>query len=338
MNTKITLAHGNGGKLTHDLIIDRFLPLFSNEHLLPLADSALLDAGGMKLAFTTDSYVVNPIFFPGGDIGRLSVCGTVNDLVVMGATPRYLSLALIIEEGLDLEILDRVLASVRDAANEVPVQVVTGDTKVVGKGSADGIFINTAGIGLMEDGDPGFGRDRLVEGDRVICTGTIGDHGMAIFTARGDFPLRSGLISDCAPLAGLLLPVLREAGKGRVKVVRDPTRGGLATTLNEFVKGTRLGIVLEEARIPVREEVRVLCEMSGYDPLYVANEGKAVLVVERESSEEVLSALRRHPLGAEARIIGEVAAEPRGTILLKTRAGGKRIVDMLQGDMLPRIC
>jgi hydrogenase expression/formation protein HypE len=338
MDAKITLAHGNGGKLTHDLVTDKFLPLFSNEYLLPLADSALLDTKGKRIAFTTDSYVVKPVFFPGGDIGRLCVCGTVNDLAVMGATPLYLSLALIIEEGLGMDVLDRVIASIRDTAEEVPVRIVTGDTKVVGRGGADGIFITTSGIGVMERGGEGLGRDRIAEGDRVICTGTIGDHGMAIFTARNDFPLRSGLKSDCAPLAGLLLPVMRGAGKGCIRIVRDPTRGGLATTLNEFVRGARFGIALEEARIPLREEVRVLCEMSGYDPLYVANEGKAVMVVERESAGRILAALRQHPLGREAEIIGEVTAEPKGTVLLKTNAGGNRIVDMLQGDMLPRIC
>ncbi|MBN1412860.1 MAG: hydrogenase expression/formation protein HypE [Spirochaetales bacterium] len=338
MKKTITLAHGNGGKLTHDLIQKSFLPLLSNEHLDSLGDSAVLDSEEGRLAFTTDSYVVNPVFFPGGDIGRLAVCGTVNDLTVMGASPRFLSLAFILEEGFPEEDLNRILKSIRDTANEASVRIVTGDTKVVGKGSADGIFVNTSGVGFIDPRLPAFSADLISPGDKVICTGTIGDHGMAIFTARNDFPLRSNLVSDCAPLNGLLSPLFKSDFAESVRIVRDPTRGGLATVLNEFVQGKPLGIMLHEEAVPVRDEVTVLCEMSGYDPLYVANEGKAVLVVSGQSADGILNLLKAHPLGRDACIVGEVDGSLDGKVILRTRSGGKRIVDMLYGEMLPRIC
>lgn len=330
---RILLAHGSGGKLTHRLIGELFLPRFANPHLAPLADSALLDLWGKKLAFTTDSFVVTPIFFPGGDIGRLAVYGTANDLAVMGARTLYLSCAFVIEEGLELHVLETVLDSMKEASEEIGATIVTGDTKVVEKGNADRLFINTSGIGIIEDTFP---TGSIVPGDLILLSGTLADHGIAVLAAREDLMLEAEIHTDCAPLQDMLIGVLR--GSTGVKFMRDPTRGGLATVLNELVEGKEFGILIHEQDLPVREEVQAICDLLGFDPLYVANEGKAVLVAAADEAKHVLHLLRGHRLGREARIIGEVADSPSGRVILKTRVGGTRILDMLPGDQLPRIC
>jgi hydrogenase expression/formation protein HypE len=335
---KITLAHGNGGKLSHEIYSSLICKHFSNKYLAPLSDSAVLDGKGLRLAFSTDSYVVKPAFFPGGDIGKLAVCGTVNDLAVVGATPSYLSCSLIIEEGFELDKLDTILRSMASVAEQCNVSIVTGDTKVVEHGSADGIFINTAGIGYFDTDDPGFSPERIMRDDKVILSGTIGDHGMAILTSRENFPLNTDIKSDCAPLYSLIRSVLDEIPRTEIRIMRDPTRGGVATTLNEFVSMSRYGITIDESSIPIRNEVQALCEMSGYDPLYIANEGKVLIVASKEVSDQVVSILRAHPLGKNAREIGHATDIRPGIVTLRTSIGGERIIDMLTGDMFPRIC
>lgn len=334
MSERILLAHGSGGRLAHDLIEKVLVQPLSNPLLDRLDDAAVLPGGGW-LAFTTDSYVVQPMFFPGGDIGRLAVCGTVNDLSMVGATPLYLSLAFIIEEGLPLADLERVLGSVRDAAREAQVEIVTGDTKVVNQGSADGLFVNTSGLGRLAEGTDISGSGAR-PGDRVILSGTIGDHGIAVLSQREGIGFSTPLVSDCAPLNGLVAKML-QAG-ARVHAMRDPTRGGLATTLNEIAAQSKAGIRLDEEAIPVRREVQGACEMLGIDPLYVANEGKLVAVVHPDDAGAVLERMRRHHYGRDAAIIGEVRAEHPGRVVMKTSLGASRIVDMLVGDPLPRIC
>ncbi len=334
MAERILLAHGSGGRLAHDLIEQVLLKPLSNPLLDRLDDAAVFDCGG-RLAFTTDSYVVQPIFFPGGDIGRLAVCGTVNDLSMVGATPLYLSLALIIEEGLLLADLERVLASVREAVLEAGVQIVTGDTKVVNQGSADGLFVNTAGVGPLPEGVEVSGWGAR-PGDRVILSGTIGDHGIAVLSRREGIGFSTMLLSDCAPLNGLVAGML--AASPRVHVMRDPTRGGLATTLNEVAAQSGVSIHIEEEAVPVRPEVRGACDMLGMDPLYVANEGKLVAMVHPDDAGAVLQAMRGHRYGKDAAVIGEVRAEHPGRVVMRTALGASRIVDMLAGDPLPRIC
>ncbi len=328
------MAHGSGGKLAHELIQKTFLIALSNPLLARLDDSAVLDCKG-RLAFTTDSYVVKPIFFPGGDIGKLAVCGTVNDLAMSGAAPLYLSLAFIIEEGLLRDDLTRILASIQATSKEASVQIVTGDTKVVDRGSADRLFVNTAGLGLIPDGVNISGSNAR-PGDKVILSGTIGDHGIAVLSQREGLSFSTQLRSDCAPLNGLVAEMIQASP--RIHALRDPTRGGLATTLNEIAVQSRVSIRIEEDKIAVRDEVRGACEMLGLDPLYVANEGKLVAMVAPEDAEAVLEKMRRNAHGREASIIGEVQPDHPGRVIMKTRIGASRIVDMLVGDPLPRIC
>jgi hydrogenase expression/formation protein HypE len=332
---KILLSHGEGGKRTRDLIGTVIARYFANPVLAPFYDSGLLGRIDGEIAFTTDGHVVTPAFFPGGDIGRLAVCGTVNDLAVCGAKGVAISCALILEEGLPIEALERALSSMRDAAAEAGVLVACGDTKVVEKGKGDGIFITTAGVGVMVEGwrpSPGSVRP----GDRILLSGTMGDHYVAVLIARQGLSLSSPVRSDVAPLGGMLLPLLERFGS-RVRFMRDPTRGGVGVTLNEMASSAGARFVLDEERLPVRESVRGVCEILGFDPLYLANEGKALLIVDASSAEEALAALREHPLGREAAIIGEVQEGAPG-VRMRTLAGGVRAVDYPVGDQLPRIC
>ena len=331
----ITLAHGSGGKASRALVEGLFLEELGNPLLDPLGDSALLELNGSRLAFTTDSYVVKPLEFPGGDIGELAVNGTVNDLAVAGARPLVLSAGFVVEEGFEVARLRRLAASMARAAEVAGVVIATGDTKVVERGKADGLYINTAGIGLVGSGVR-LGAGRVLAGDRVLVSGTLGDHGMAVMVARGELALEVELESDTAPVHEVAASLL-ELGEA-VRWLRDPTRGGLATALNELARETSLAVCLEETALPLRREVVGACEILGIDPLYVANEGKLVAVVAPEAAGDALERLRSHPLGAEAALVGEVRAEPEGLVLLDTAFGGSRIVDMLVGDPLPRIC
>ena len=334
MKDKILLAHGSGGKLAHDLVEKTFISAFANPLLNRLDDSAVVDFSG-RLAFTTDSYVVKPIFFPGGDIGKLAVCGTVNDLAMSGAKPLYLSLAFIIEEGLPRDELNKIVSSVRKAAQEAEVEIVTGDTKVVNRGSADKLFINTAGVGIIAEGIDISG-DRARPGDKVILSGTIGDHGIAVLSQREGLSFSTQLESDCAPLGRLVAEML--AVSADIHCLRDPTRGGLATTLNELARQSKVSMRIEEEKIPVRQEVLAACEMLGFDPLYVANEGKLVAIVPAKDADKVLKAMQENRYGTGAAIIGEVQAAHPGRVVMKTCMGTSRIIDMLVGDPLPRIC
>jgi len=334
LKDKILLAHGSGGKLAHELVEKSFVKAFSNPFLAKLDDSAVIDISG-RLAFTTDSYVVSPIFFPGGDIGKLAVFGTVNDLAMSGARPLYLSLSFIIEEGLPQDELNQIVNSVQKAAQEAGVEIVTGDTKVVNRGSADKLFINTAGVGIIPDGVDISGSNAR-PGDKVLLSGTIGDHGIAVLSQREGLRFSTKLESDCAPLNSLVAEMLNASPN--IHCLRDPTRGGLATSLNELAKQSKASIRIEEEKIPVREEVLAACEMLGFDPLYVANEGKLVAIVPLEDADRVLKAIRGNKYGQDAAIIGEVRAEHPGRVAMKTCLGASRIVDMLVGDLLPRIC
>jgi len=334
LKDKILLAHGSGGKLAHELIEKSFAKAFANPFLAKLDDSAVIDFNG-RLAFTTDSYVVSPIFFPGGDIGKLAVYGTVNDLAMSGAKPLYLSLSFIIEEGLPQDELTEIVDSVREAVKEAEVEIVTGDTKVVNRGSADKLFINTAGIGIIPEG-VNISGGRARPGDKVILSGVIGDHGIAVLSQREGLNFSRQLESDCAPLGRLVAEML--AVSPDIRCLRDPTRGGLATTLNELAQQSKVSIRIEEEKIPVREEVLAACEMLGFDPLYVANEGKLVAIVPDEDASKILNAMRENHSGTGAAIIGEVKAEHPGRVVMKTCLGASRIVDMLVGDLLPRIC
>jgi len=334
MEDKISLDHGSGGKLSHELVEKNFVPLFKNPLLDKLDDAAVFKLSG-QLAFTTDSYVVSPIFFPGGDIGKLAVCGTVNDLAMSGATPLYLSISLVIEEGFLLTDLQRVMASAKRAAEEAEVKIVTGDTKVVNRGSADKLFINTAGIGLVPQGVDISG-SKASPGDKVILSGTIGDHGIAVMSQREGLQFSVPIESDCAPLHKLVAEMLGTSNC--IHCLRDPTRGGLASTLNELAKQSEVGIRIEEERIPVREAVRAACELLGFDPLYVANEGKLVVVVPEADAEKVLGKMHQNQYGTRSAIIGEVVAEHPGRVVMTTRLGASRIIDMLVGELLPRIC
>jgi hydrogenase expression/formation protein HypE len=332
---RVLLAHGGGGSLSRDLIRDVFVGAFSNPALEVLGDAALVEVGTGRLAFTTDGYVVSPPFFPGGDIGTLAIAGTVNDLAVSGALPRFLSCAFILEEGLLLADLRRVVESMRHTAIEAGVQLVTGDTKVVERGGADGLFITTAGVGeLRSDLPPGWGEPR--PGDAVLVNGTLGDHGFAVMAVREGLAFDTPLRSDCAPLNGLI-DALFAAGIG-LRFLRDATRGGLAAVLNELVAGMPWGVALEQEAVPVSPASRSLAEILGIDPLYVANEGKVVVVCAGEDAERALAVLRGHPLGREAALIGRVVAESEGYVTLRTGLGGERILDMPLGEQLPRIC
>jgi hydrogenase expression/formation protein HypE len=331
---RILLAHGSGGKLMHDLIAKSFVGALDNPILNRMDDSAILDLG-CRLAFTTDSYVVNPLFFPGGDIGRLAICGTVNDLSTTGATPRYISLSFIIEEGLVIADLERIVESIRQTAMEADVSIVTGDTKVVNKGAADRLFVNTSGVGVVPDGVDISGANARA-GDKIIVSGTIGDHGIAILSQREGLRFGTTVPSDCAPLNHLIAEMLTVSAN--IHCLRDPTRGGLATTLNEFAQQSRVGIRLEEGAIPVNRTVLSACEMLGLDPLYVANEGKMVAVVAPQDADRVLSKMRQNRYGSQAAIIGDVVAEHPGRVAMRTLLGASRIVDVLVGELLPRIC
>ncbi len=332
----VMMAHGGGGRLTQMLIDRMFVPTFDNPTLETLHDGAILEADGARLAFSTDSFVINPIFFPGGDIGSLAVHGTVNDLAMCGARPVGLSTALILEEGLPMEDLWRVVQSMQQAAGAAGVPIVTGDTKVVERGKGDGVFINTTGLGLIPAGVRVSPR-RAQPGDLVLINGAIAVHGIAIMSVREGLEFGTTLESDSAPLHGLVEAILGIAGE-ELHVLRDPTRGGLASTLNEIAVQAKAGIRLNEATIPIWDQVRGACEILGLDPLYVANEGKALAIVAREAAEAVLAAMQAHPLGREAAIIGEVVADHPGKVFLRSRIGGMRVVDMISGEQLPRIC
>jgi hydrogenase expression/formation protein HypE len=334
MGDRVMLAHGGGGKLGHDLVERCFVSLFDNPILGKLDDSAVFELGG-RLAFTTDSYVVSPIFFPGGDIGRLAVCGTVNDLAMNGAEPRYLSMSLIIEEGFLMSDLRRIGVSIKEAAREAGVQIVTGDTKVVNRGSADGLFMNSAGVGLVATGTDISGSNAR-PGDRVILSGPIGDHGIAVISQREGLRFASPVKSDCAPLNHMVSEMLDTGAV--IHSLRDPTRGGLATSLNEIAASSGVGIRIIEDTVPVRESVQAACELLGFDPLYVANEGKLIAIAAPDGADRLLDAMRRDRYGAESAIIGEVVADHPGRVVMRTRMGASRIVDMLAGDQLPRIC
>ncbi|MEO7238063.1 MAG: hydrogenase expression/formation protein HypE [Gemmatimonadales bacterium] len=333
----VTLSHGSGGKATHNLLEGLLLPAFGNAFLDLQDDAAILtpNGGRGRVAFTTDSYVVSPLFFPGGDIGKLAVHGTVNDLAMAGAEPLYLSVGLILEEGLEMPVLRRVVESMTAAVAEAGVQVVTGDTKVVPRGKADRMFINTSGVGVVRDGIH-LSQRNVVPGDRVLVSGHVGDHGMAVMLAREALELEAEILSDTAPLHTLAAALLAAAPGTRC--LKDPTRGGVATSLNEIAQQAGVGVSVDEERIPVRPEVRAACEILGIDPLHIANEGKLLAVVPPEQAEAALAALRAHPLGRDAAVIGEIIAEPEGMVVLRTGVGGARVLDMLVGDPLPRIC
>jgi len=332
---RITLAHGAGGKATRDLVEALFLEELGNEALAPLGDSAVVPPAGGRLAVTTDSYVVRPLVFPGGNIGELAVNGTVNDLAVAGARPLWLTAGFVLEEGLPVELLREIVRSMASAATRAGVPVAAGDTKVVERGKADGLYLTTAGVGVLEH-DLELVPARVSLGDRVLLSGTLADHGMAVMIARGDLHLEGDVASDTAPVHELTAALL---GLGEdLRWMRDPTRGGLATVLNELTASSGLAVRLRESALPVRPAVFAACEILGIDPLYVANEGKLVAVVAPGAADDALAALRAHPLGADAVEIGMVEAEPRGMVLLDTALGGSRIVDLLVGDPLPRIC
>src|SRR6266849_5720633 len=335
---KITLSHGSGGKATHNLIEGVFAPAFSNPLLDTMDDAATfsINGTGQRLAFTTDTYVVSPLFFPGGDIGKLAIHGTINDLAMAGAEPLYLSAGFILEEGFPIADLRRIVVSMAQAATEAGVAIVTGDTKVVQRGKADGLFINTAGVGVMR-GSWLLGQTQLQPGDRVLLSGPVGDHGIAIMMAREALEIETDVQSDTAPLHTLVASLLEVAGDG-VHCLKDPTRGGVATALNEMALGSEVSIALDEHAVPVHPQVRGACEILGLDPLTIANEGKLLAIVAPEVQEKALAAMRAHPLGREAVVIGIVQAEPAGLVFLRTDIGGMRVLDMLVGDPLPRIC
>ena len=332
---RITMSHGAGGKATQTLIEAMFASAFANPLLEPLEDAARLSVGGARLALTTDSYVVSPLFFPGGNIGDLAVNGTVNDLSTSGATPLFLSAGFILEEGFEVAELARIVATMREAADAAGVQIVTGDTKVVERGKADGCYINTAGVGLIEhDLDLGVAGAR--PGDAILVSGPVGDHGITIMLARGELDIEADITSDTAPLNGLAAGLLSSVPG--VRALRDATRGGVATILNEIARSAGVGVTVNENDIPVRTEVRGAAELLGIDPMYVACEGRLVVVTAGEAADRAVAALRAHPLGAQAAVIGHVTADPPGIVQLKTAFGGTRIVDLLVGDPLPRIC
>jgi hydrogenase expression/formation protein HypE len=320
--------------LSHELVEKKFLPFLANPALNKLDDSAIFEASG-RLAFTTDGYVVNPIFFPGGDIGKLAVCGTVNDLAMNGAKPMYLSLSAIIEEGFLLGELEQIVQSIKKAAEEAEVSIIAGDTKVVNRGQADKLFITTSGVGMVPPGVDISGANARV-GDKVLLSGTIGDHGMAIMSQREGLRFATTLKSDCAPLNKLVSQMLEVSS--RIHCLRDPTRGGLATTLNELARQSKVGIAIEETEIPVKEEVEAACELLGLDPIYVANEGKLVCIAHPADADKLLIRMKKNIYGRDAAIIGEVTREHPGKVVMKTKLGPSRIVDMLTGELLPRIC
>ncbi len=332
---RILLAHGSGGKLSQQLMQDVVLPQFRNDLLAPLHDGAIFTIDSARVAFSTDSYVVSPLFFPGGDIGKLAVHGTVNDLAMCGARPIYLSCAFILEEGMPMDDFRRIVQSMREAAGEAGVQLVTGDTKVVDRGKADKLFINTSGIGLVREGvniHPG----RVTPGDRIIVSGSIARHGIAIMSVREGLEFETEIASDTASLHGLVEAMC--AASKEIHALRDPTRGGITSALTEIAQTARIGMRLQEAAIPIREDVKGACEILGLDPLYVANEGILLAILPAAAADTVLAAMRAHPLGSDSAIIGEVTTEHPCFVTMRTRVGGTRIVDMLSGEQLPRIC
>jgi hydrogenase expression/formation protein HypE len=341
---RIVMGHGSGGKMSHDLIARMFLPPFDNPSLRAGDDAGLVQveiagpAGSLaaaRLAISTDSHVVWPLFFPGGDIGRLAICGTVNDVAMLGARPLYLTAGFILEEGLEIEILERVAHSMQAAATEAGVEIVAGDTKVVQKGKADGLYINTTGVGVIPPGIS-VGGSLARPGDVIILSGSIGEHGIAVLGARGELGFDSEIVSDVAPLNHLVEAMLKASHA--IHTMRDPTRGGLATTLNEIAGQAQVGMVIHETSLPVKPAVSAACEMLGFDPLYIANEGKLIACVAQEAAEAVLSVMHSTRFGEEAVIIGEVRSEPKGRVLMQTAIGSKRIVDIPVGEILPRIC
>ncbi|HET6445622.1 MAG TPA: hydrogenase expression/formation protein HypE [candidate division Zixibacteria bacterium] len=333
---QVIMGHGSGGKLSHDLIADLFYPPFDNPVLRLSNDAGVVDVSTAdRIAVSTDSHVVWPLFFPGGDIGKLAICGTVNDVAMMGAKPSYITAGFILEEGLELGVLEVIAASMREAAAEAGVQIIAGDTKVVDKGKADALYINTSGIGVLQR-DVTIGGEQARPGDVVLLSGPVGDHGIAVLSARGELGFEADVTSDVAPLNHLVSNML--AASKSIHVLRDPTRGGVASALNEIAKQSGAGIVIEENKIPVRPAVHAACEMLGFDPLYIANEGKLIAIVARSEAEDILAVMRSTRYGEESVIIGEVVEKPVGRVLLKTAIGGTRIVDMMAGEMLPRIC
>lgn len=332
---RILLAHGSGGAVSHNLISDFFLKVFTDPTLKKLDDSAVLELDSGKVAFTTDSYVVKPLFFPGGDIGRLAVCGTVNDLAMSGAEPKFISVGFVIEEGLEVKELEKILKSMADACKEADVPVVTGDTKVVDRGNADQIFINTAGVGHIKDGVDISGSN-VKDGDVILLSGSIGDHGVAVMSKREGLAFGTQVLSDCAPLNGMVKAVIDSGAE--VHALRDPTRGGLASTLNEFAEQSGVAITIDENEVPISDGVLGACEMLGLDPYQVANEGKLVAAVAAKDADKALSAMRSTKYGSEARVIGDAKQTDRPKVFVSTSIGTTRILDMLSGEQLPRIC
>lgn len=332
----ILLGHGSGGKMMHDLIDTVFIKHFSNKILNDHTDAAILPSGSADIAFTTDSFVIDPLFFPGGDIGKLAVCGTVNDLAVTGAEPRYLSVSFIIEEGFPVNKLEQIAGSLAAEARKAGVYIVTGDTKVVNRGKCDKLFINTAGIGTIRKEYLHISKaENIVPGDVIIINGMIGDHGMAVMNARESFNFSTAIESDCTSLNHLISAVLE---KSAVKFMRDPTRGGVATVLNELAVKTGMGIEIDETALPVRKSVRAMCELLGFDPLHVANEGKVIIVASESCADAIISVLKKHESGRECSVIGKIVNDHKGRVVLKNETGGRRIIDTLSGDQLPRIC
>lgn len=334
---KVLLSHGNGGRIMHSLITGLFVKHFGNRILNRQNDSAILPVDGSEIAFTTDSFVIDPVFFPGGDIGKLAVCGSVNDLSVAGAEPLFISVSFIIEEGFPMKDLETIVISLASEAKKAGVLIVTGDTKVVNKGKCDKIFINTSGIGRLSSGTKMEGRNHSIRpGDVILINGGIAEHGMAVMNAREDFRFKTTVESDCASLNRLIGDVLSNTVS--VKFMRDPTRGGVATVLNELCGKMPFGIQLDEVALPVNKGVRAICEILGFDPLYVANEGKVVMVTSEKESRKVLSIMKKHKTGRQSAVIGKIVKDHPGKVVLRTETGGKRIIDSLSGDPLPRIC
>jgi hydrogenase expression/formation protein HypE len=338
MKEKILLSYGSGGKYTHEFINNYILKFFSNDILNQLLDSAVIKIGKTKLAFTTDGYTIDPIFFPGGDIGKLSICGTINDLLCVGAKPLYISLSLIIEEGLDFDVVEKILFSIKNISEQEKVLVVTGDTKVVPKGSCDKIFITTAGLGVIEN-DLELNYEKIETEDVIIITGNIAEHGLAVLLSRGGYGFKYDIKSDCASLKSMIECLLQEKFIKHLKFFRDPTRGGLASVLNEIVEKRKdIGIEIDENLIPIDKTVKSVCELLGFEPLYIANEGKMLIIVKKDVAEEILEILKSHPLGKNAKTIGKVVSENKGKVVLKTIYGTKRIIDNPTAEELPRIC
>lgn len=332
----ITLSHGSGGKATNKLIDNLFYKYFNNEFLLQKNDSSVLPVINGKIAMSTDSFVINPIFFEGGDIGKLAVCGTINDICMSGAKPLYISVGFIIEEGLPISELEKVVQSIAKTANEAGVEIVTGDTKVVEKGSCDKIYINTTGIGIIEENRAYLGGDRVKNGDKIIISGTLGDHGMCIMNKRENLGFESSIKSDCCLLNKLIEDILSTSNN--VKVLRDPTRGGLATTLNEIIEHSNISMEIAEEFIPVKPEVDAMCEILGLDPLFIANEGKVVVIVDKNDADNVLNIMRQNPVGKDSVLLGEAINDGKNRLYLKTKIGGRRIINMPEGEILVRIC